>query len=258
MSKPSKRTKRLQVKPPISDAKPPYKEARETYANDKDRYRRVLITLGSALYERRQKTKARAILTALPKGYTVEYLPRHKNVIIGHPSGRSFSSTTRFLEHLLWLEAMSHPTSIEPRRDCKCVICADIRHKDDGRRQETIKMEDSSYNELTTDSSSSSSDIVKAETKVKVEVKAKEKASSSSALASPAATASLPASPSSSRESTPTPDRSRKIRMRPLKKVLIEQHVNPSYYYPKTFSIPLPKIKKSDESILSKSLRSQQ
>ncbi|KAL0135685.1 hypothetical protein V8B55DRAFT_1549417 [Mucor lusitanicus] len=206
------------VKPPPSDAVPPFTEARKDQALSQVQQHRVMETLGRAIYERRQKAASKnpIILKALPKGYVVEYSTNYK--FSGHPSKLMFHSTSTFLEHLLWLEAMSHPKSIESRRICKCVVCTKVRNKDTASTAE---------------------------------------AASSSEPASPVPTsAPSPADSSSSRESTPTPDDSETIRVYPLKKVLIERHVNPHYYYPESFSIPLPKIQQSDESILLKSLRS--
>ncbi|KAF1797853.1 hypothetical protein FB192DRAFT_1450894 [Mucor lusitanicus] len=192
------------VKPPPSDAVPPFTEARKDQALSQVQQHRVMETLGRAIYERRQKAASKnpIILKALPKGYVVEYSTNYK--FSGHPSKLMFHSTSTFLEHLLWLEAMSHPKSIESRHTASTA-----------------------------------------------------EAASSSEPASPVPTsAPSPADSSSSRESTPTPDDSETIRVYPLKKVLIERHVNPHYYYPESFSIPLPKIQQSDESILLKSLRS--
>lgn len=91
------------------------------------------------------------ILKALPKGYVVEYSTNYK--FSGHPSKLMFHSTSKrvydvstihmysfiviigtFLEHLLWLEAMSHPKSIESRRICKCVVCTKVRNKGRSKR----------------------------------------------------------------------------------------------------------------------------
>ncbi|GAN01575.1 hypothetical protein MAM1_0009c01008 [Mucor ambiguus] len=238
MSEQPERTTYIKVKPPISDAVPPFKRPRKELALSKFQQQRVMETLGSAIYECRQKKKAKdpVILTALPRGYVVEFGTQY--IYRGHPSSLFFHSTSAFLKHLLWLEAMSHPESIKLRRKCSCVVCTKIRDK--AKRREAMKMPANIYSELTADSSSS-------------DVPSAEEESSSSEPASPAPAASSPEA-SASRESMP--DNSKTIRIYPLKKVLIERPVNPHYYYPKTFTIPLPKMQKSDESILLKSLRS--
>ncbi|KAK4509248.1 uncharacterized protein ATC70_007598 [Mucor velutinosus] len=241
MTKQPKQKNCIRVKPPISDAVPPFKKARKEYSLNKLQQKRVMESLGRAIYECRQKTKSKdpVTLTALPKGYTVEYSYNYK--FSGHPSKFLFYSTNAFLEHLLWLEAMSHPESIEPRRKCKCILCTKARSK-----KEADMQTDTSY-ELTSDSPSSSSDI----TSSAEAFSPSETGSPMPALPAPAASPKSPAS----RESTPG-DPEEMILVYPMKKVLIEQLVNPYYYYPAKFTIPLPKIQQSDESIFLKSLRS--
>lgn len=74
--------------------------------------------------------------------------------------------------------------------------------------------------------------------------------SSDEALSAEASSQESPTSPAAADD-----DDSKTIRVYPLKKILIERHATPHYYYPNEFTIPLPKIHESDESILLKSLR---
>ncbi|KAL7327437.1 hypothetical protein PS15p_205867 [Mucor circinelloides] len=123
----SSRKDPIQVKPPLTDAIPPFLEARQMYKLDKVREQRMLETLGAAIYESRQKKspKVPVLLTSLPKGYYAEYKSYYR--FAGHPSNIRFNSTNAFLIHLLWLEDMSHPSSIRPRRICSCVVCEEHR-----------------------------------------------------------------------------------------------------------------------------------
>ncbi|CAO0799870.1 unnamed protein product [Mucor circinelloides] len=210
----------IQVKPPLTDAKPPFLEARLEYKLDEVREQRMLETLGAAIYESRQKKspKVPVLLTSLPKGYYAEYKSYYR--FAGHPSNIRFDSTSAFLIHLLWLEDMSHPSSIRPRRKCSCVVCEEVRNK----------------------ASTSSESAAKAQ-------QLKRKRGKTNPAKPTESTSPEPVSKES------TPDDSESIEVYPLKRILIERHVNPHYYYPDKLTIPLPKIQESDQNILLKSLR---
>lgn len=153
--------------------------------------------------------------------------------------------TDAFLIHLLWLEDMSHPSSIRPRRICSCVVCEEVRNKGTIRRKTQVY--DNSYHELT-----SSSKLASRSSEPAVSKAAKAKRAKANPAKPARSTKSTSPEPVS-RESTP--DDSETIKVYPLKRILIERHVNPHYYYPDKLTIPLPKIQESDENILLKSLR---
>ncbi|EPB93012.1 hypothetical protein HMPREF1544_00086 [Mucor circinelloides 1006PhL] len=238
----------IQVKPPLTDAKPPFLEARLEYKLDEVREQRMLETLGAAIYESRQKKspKVPVLLTSLPKGYYAEYKSYYR--FAGHPSNIRFNSTSAFLIHLLWLEDMSHPSSIRPRRKCSCVVCEEVRNKGTVRRKTQVY--DDSYHELTSSDDSSPSKI--ASTSSESAAKAQQ-VKRKRAKTNPAKPTESTSPEPVSRESTP--DDSESIEVYPLKRILIERHVNPHYYYPDKLTIPLPKIQESDQNILLKSLR---
>lgn len=140
---------------------------------------------------------------------------------------------------------MSHPSSIRPRRICSCVVCEEVRNKGTIRRKTQVY--DNSYHELT-----SSSKLASRSSEPAVSKAAKAKRAKANPAKPARSTKSTSPEPVS-RESTP--DDSETIKVYPLKRILIERHVNPHYYYPDKLTIPLPKIQESDENILLKSLR---
>lgn len=174
----------------------------------------------------------------------------------------NFLLIAAFLPHLLWLESVSQSKkSNRPTQDCICRLCEKVRKavsQDDKLIIENVI----SSTALLHSKKISLSPVTKKSPSLKTKTKKSTMKSTTSKTNKPVSknTSNTPSSSSTNSKAknfTPkvtgllkSPSNTPKtVLLYPMTKVLIESP-DTNEYYPPNFTIPLPKLKKGDESIL--------